>query len=128
MTGNVLQAQSESTSSLSPAYESVRRRLALFGERLTRRSDYDQVWGWIDTWRQQLLAAGTDLPAPWVFASEDDVVELEWEIGSRFLWLRLLPIVPFQFSRIDAGTDPPLEEDGLIGIGEVKDLLAWVTG
>lgn len=111
---------------LPPGYDNVLHRLQVFAEHLS--GQYGHILPWLLASREWLLPRGKDLPAPWIFANDRDVVELEWEIGPRFLSLRLEADERFAYTRVDDSVTPIDEQVGTVGPADVERLLRWVVG
>lgn len=116
------------TMSLPPRWEWVRARIAGLGKYLGCK--YEQEWLLLLRWRRLLFEKHlAELPAPWVFASEDGVIELEWEVGPRLLTLRLCPgNDPYQYSSADENLGDAGDHEGAIDVASVESLLLWLLG
>lgn len=116
------------TTSLPPRWERVRARIAGLGEYLGR--DYEQEWLLLSRWRRLVTEKHlVELPAPWAFASEDGVIELEWEAGPRLLTLRLCPgSDPYEYSSADENLGDAGDHKGDVDVASVEPLLLWLVG
>ncbi len=97
------------------------------GQRLGR--NYEPEWAWLQVWRDQVAGEGLDLPAPWVFADQQNNLVLEWQAESRLLTVRLVGggRSGFEYAK-SVDDDETEDEEGSAAIAEVQRLLLWVLG
>jgi len=124
--GQITLRQVDATSSLTPEYEHARGCI----DGLVRASESAKhyAWRWLLTWRNQFRSRfNEELPAPWIFADENGVIEFEWHMPLRHLVLSLGDEV-FEYSSRSEAPERRADEEGTCAIDHVADKLAWVTG
>jgi hypothetical protein len=112
-------------SRFTPDYERARRRLQSIDD--LPAAIREEAWTCLVAWQHHVRAQhGQELPAPWVFANEQDVVEFEWEIAGRFLMVRLNPGGQVDYLKSEEVGGKELDEEGTESREEVTELLRWL--
>jgi hypothetical protein len=121
------QIQPPATGSLSPRWQRVLRRFSDLAAWESR--DFSHEQGVLLKWRTILDGAhGIELPAPWAFVGDDGGIELEWEIGTRFLRLRMCPVPElYEYSAVDEDPASYAEVTRPVDVQGVKQLLLWLA-
>jgi hypothetical protein len=104
-------------------YEHVERRLM----RLVAVSDAmkEVALDYLIEWRLYVLArTGQVLPAPWVFANEENEVEYEWEHNGRKYQITLHNNGTMEYMKATKSD----EQEGVSPVDRVTDDLIWLIG
>jgi len=89
--------------------------------------EYQHEWAQVLRWEENLrLTHGATLPAPYIFATRDDHLVLEWEAHNRSLVLRFDDEETVDFGRSDESDVTPCDEEGRVRRHLVPSLLLWV--
>jgi hypothetical protein len=116
----------DSVKQIDTSITPTRRRLARFRD--VPQEDKQRVSDTLCLWSLQVHKSGGNLPSPGVFANDEGLIEFEWHLPTRQLFVTLTSPGCAKVIRLEQAGGVETETEHDVSTGDMLKHLLWVLG